>query len=130
MLKLLIWGLAVFIIGVWIYKCWGKVVCWTWGTPKEIKGKIIKGMGRGTMLGYPTVNMTIRKTQPGLYRIKHPQHGAGFAFVTEPTFAEVHFSKAPGDISDQQTLECLVVQKIKPGNKGIVTAMHGGLRFV
>jgi FAD synthase len=111
---------------------WGAMYAWEWCKcfmyqSKEIKGTVMPGTGTATKMGYPTINVSTVECRPGVYKVQHEKHGDGYAFVTEPKVAEVHFLKE--DITHEDpTLTCQIVERMENYGNGFIQAMYRGLK--
>ena len=92
-----------------------------------MRGKVFKGIGLASKIGFPTINITNEADVPsGLYLVNSPLYGDGIAFVL-PHICEIHFMKDL--IFKESYLECSIVQKVQPPNTdGVVDVFYNGIK--
>jgi FAD synthase len=123
--------LVLILLGI-VVIAWGAMYVWDWCRcfmyqATEIKGTVVPGTGMASKMGYPTINVSTAECRPGVYRVQHEKHGEGYAFVTEPKVAEVHFV-GKDIVHSDPTLTCQVIERMDNYGNGFIQAVYRGLK--
>jgi FAD synthase len=92
-----------------------------------MRGKVFKGIGLASKIGFPTINIINElNIESGLYLVNSSQYGNGVAFAL-PHICEIHFMKDLEFKDDY--LECSIIQKVQPPNtNGVVDVFYNGIK--